>query len=434
MVQMFAMFASLQVDNKAASIDLPVVCNFLDVFPDDISACHQSVRLGFPLMMSASEVDELKKQLEELLEKNFIQPSVSPWDAPVLLVKKKDNNMRYPISRIDDLMDQLMGAYDFNKIDLRLGYHQIHVKPDDIPKTAFRTRYGHYEYTVMPFGVCNVPVGDSESATEIRSFLGLAGYYHKFIEGFLKLAPPLTQLTRKVYCDASKMDLSGVLMQNGQVVAYASKQMKVHERNYHTHDFELEVVVFVLKDYDFELSCHPGKANVVADALSRKSLHMSMLMVRELELIKQFRDMSLVYEETPNSVKLGMMKLTSGILEEIRESQKSDLGLVDRLTLINQGSGGDFRVDENDVMRFRDRVCVLDVQEIKKSILEEGHRSGLSIHPDATKMDQDLKKLFWWPGMNKEVPEFVYAYLICQKSKIEHQKLLVLMQPLNIPE
>ena len=142
-----------------------------------------------------------------------------------------------------------------------------------------------------------------------------------------------------VYCDVSKMGLGGVLMQEGRVVAYASRQLKVHERNYPTHDLELVVVVFVLKiwrhylfgshfevfsdhkslkylfsqkklnmrqrrwleflkDYDFELSYHPGKANVVADALSRKSLHVSVLMVREFELLSQFKDLSLVCELT----------------------------------------------------------------------------------------------------------------------------------------
>ncbi|MCH83701.1 retrotransposon protein [Trifolium medium] len=326
-----------------------------------------------------------------------------------------------------------------------------------------------------------------ESVSEVRSFLGLAGYYRRFIEGFSKLAMPLTQLTRKnqlfvwdkkceesfqelkrrlttapvlvlpdakepfeVYCDASKMGLGGVLMQRGKVVAYASRQLKTHEKNYPTHDLELAAVVFTLKiwrhylygsrfevfsdhqslkylfdqkvlnmrqrrwleflkNYDFKLSYHPGKVNVVADALSRKSLHMSSLMVKELELIEEFRDLSLVCEVTPRSVKLGMLKLTNPFLEEIKECQKRD-------------------------QKMMERVCVPDVPELKKMILEEGHRSGLSIHPGVTKMYQDLKKLFWWPGMKRQISEFVYACLVCQKSKIEHQKPSGLLQPLFVPE
>jgi len=107
---------------------------------------------------------------------------------------------------------------------------------------------------------------------------------------------------------------------------------------------------------------------------------------------------------------------------------------VDRVVLVNQGKGGDFRLDENGVLMFRDRVCVPDVLELKRQILDEGHKSSLSIHPGATKMYQDLKRLFWWPGMKKEIAEFVYACLVCQKSKIEHQKPSGLMQPLFILE
>ena len=149
-----------------------------------------------------------------------------------------------------------------------------------------------------------------------------------------------------------------------------------------------------LKDYDFGLSYHPGKANVVADALSRKSLHISSLMARELDLIEQFRDLSLVCETTPHSVKLGMLKLTNDFLDKVKEGQRGDLSLVNRLALINQGKETDFKIDEKGVIRFRDRVCVPDLPELKKLILEEGHKSGLSIHPGATKMYQDLKKLF----------------------------------------
>ena len=107
---------------------------------------------------------------------------------------------------------------------------------------------------------------------------------------------------------------------------------------------------------------------------------------------------------------------------------------MDRLMLVNQSKGVDFRLDKNGVLRFRDQVCVPDVPELKKQILEEGHISSLSIHPRATKMYPDLKHLFWWPGMKKDTTELVYACLIYQKSKIEHQKSSGLMQPSFVPE
>jgi hypothetical protein len=126
-----------------------------------------------PYRMASLELKELKEQLQELLDKGFIRPSISPWGAPVLFVKKKDGSMRmcidyrqlnkvtiknrYPLPRIDDLLDQLQGARMFSKVDLRSGYHQVRVKEEDIPKTAFRTRYEHYEYLVMSFGLTNVP-------------------------------------------------------------------------------------------------------------------------------------------------------------------------------------------------------------------------------------------------------------------------------------
>nr|KYP56341.1 Retrovirus-related Pol polyprotein from transposon 17.6 [Cajanus cajan] len=324
----------------------------------------------------------MKGQLEDLLEKKLVRPSVSPWGAPVLLVKKKDGGSRlcvdyrqlnkltiknkYPLSRIDDLMDQLRGALVFSKIDLRSGYHQIRVKEGDIPKTAFRT-----------------------------SFVGLAGYYRRFIEGFSKIVAPLTQLTRKeqpfiwtdacersfeelkwrlttspvlvlsdsgelfeVYCDASHQGLGCVLMQNRKVVAYASRQLKNHERNYPTHDLELAAVVFALKiwrhylygaqfsvfsdhkslkylfdqkelnmrqrrwmeflkDYDFQLMYHPGKANVVANALSRKSIHMSSMMVKELELVEKFRDLNLCVELAQDHISCGMVTVANEFLRQV---------------------------------------------------------------------------------------------------------------------
>jgi len=183
----FIMFALLKESREKGVGDLSVVQEFPEVFPYDITNLSSEREVEFaidlvprtspisiaPYRMSTSELGELKKQLEELLKKQFIRPSVSPSGAPVLLVKKKDGNMRlcvdyqqlnkvtiknrYPLPRIDDLMDQLVGAEVFSKIDLRSGYHQIRVKAEDVSKTTFRTRYGQYEYSVMPFGVTNAP-------------------------------------------------------------------------------------------------------------------------------------------------------------------------------------------------------------------------------------------------------------------------------------
>nr|GFC83546.1 putative nucleotidyltransferase, ribonuclease H [Tanacetum cinerariifolium] len=160
--------------------DQPIVSEFPDVFPDELPGIPPVRDVEFnielipgaepiskaPYRLAPVELKELKDQLQELLERGFIRPSVSPWGAPVLFVNKKDGSMRlcidyrelnkitirnrYPLPRIDDLFDQLQGAIHFSKIDLWLGYHKLRVKEQDISKTAFRTRYGHYEFLVMP--------------------------------------------------------------------------------------------------------------------------------------------------------------------------------------------------------------------------------------------------------------------------------------------
>ncbi|GJY30656.1 putative reverse transcriptase domain-containing protein [Tanacetum coccineum] len=303
---------------------------------------------------------ELSEQLKELYDKGFIRPSSSPWGALVLFVKKKDGSFRmcidyrelnkltvknrYLLPRIDDLFDQLQGSSVYSKIDLRSGYHQLRVREEGISKTTFRTRYGHYEFQVMPFSLTNSPAifmdlmnrvckpyldkfvivfiddiliyskNKQEHEEHLKLILellkkeelyakfskcefwipkvqflghmidsqGLAGYYRRFIEGFSKIAKPMTKLTQKKvkfewgdkqeaafqllkqklcsapilalpegtkdfisYCNASKKGLVAVLMQREKVIAYALRQLKIHEKNYTTHD--LEAVVFALK-------------------------------------------------------------------------------------------------------------------------------------------------------------------------------------------
>ncbi|GJR63777.1 putative reverse transcriptase domain-containing protein [Tanacetum coccineum] len=335
--------------------EIVVVIDFPEVFPDDLSGLPSIREIEFqielipratpvaksPYRLAPSELEELSGQLKEIQDKGFIRPSSSPWGAPVLFVKKKDGSFRmcidyrelnkltvknrYPLPRIDDLFDQLQGWQFFSKIDLMSGYHQLGVHEDDIPKTAFRTRYGHFEFTVMPFGMTNAPTVFMDLMNRVCGpyldkfvivFIDDILIYSKpreehvehlrFIENFSKIAKSLTILTQKcktfdwgeeqelafqtlkyklcnapvlalpdgpkdfvVYCDASGIGLGCVLMQRGKVIAYASRQLKIHEKNYTTHDLELDAVVFALKIWRHYLY-GTKSANVVADALSRK--------------------------------------------------------------------------------------------------------------------------------------------------------------------
>ncbi|KAJ9538250.1 hypothetical protein OSB04_030983 [Centaurea solstitialis] len=181
-----AYVVDVKKEKKGVS-DVPIVKDFPEVFPEDLTGLPSDRQIEFrieltpgaspiaraPYRLAPSEMKEMMSQLQELLDKGFIRPSTSPWGAPVLFVKKKDGSMRmcidyrelnkvtiknkYPLLRIDDLFDQLQGATYFSKIDLRSGYHQLKVREEDISKTAFRTRYGHYEFLVMPFGLTNAP-------------------------------------------------------------------------------------------------------------------------------------------------------------------------------------------------------------------------------------------------------------------------------------
>jgi hypothetical protein len=176
------------INGKFVGDHIKIVREFPDVFLEELPGMPPDRKVEFvidllpvtapiskrPYMMSVEELKELKKQLTELQEAGYIRPSSSPWGAPVLFIQKKDGSQRmcvdyrslnddvtiknkYPLPHIKDLFDQMRGVRLFSKIDLRSGYHQMKIRPSDIPKTAFSTRYGLYEFTVMSFGLTNAP-------------------------------------------------------------------------------------------------------------------------------------------------------------------------------------------------------------------------------------------------------------------------------------
>ncbi|KAI3790948.1 hypothetical protein L2E82_04403 [Cichorium intybus] len=475
--------------------DIPVVRDYPEVFPEELPGLppHRQVEFRIdlipvgapvaktPYRLASSEMQELSGQLQELLDKGFIRPSSSPWGAPVLFVKKKDGSFRmcidyrelnkltiknrYPLPQIDDLFDQLQGASYFSKIDLRSGYHQLRVHEEDIHKTAFRTRYGHYEFLVMPFGLTNAPavfmdlmnrvcrpyldkfvivfiddilvysrskedheqhlrlmlnllqeqklygkftkcefwirevhflghvVGKEgihvdpakieaikkwetpRTPTEIRQFLGLAGCYRRFIENFSKIAQPLTALTQKdrkflweekqeeafqilknklcnapilafpegsenfvVFCDASHQGLGCVLMQNDKCLRSKSG----------------DITCTVPNALSTQIT---SKANVVADALSRK--------------------------------------------ERVKPSRVRALGMVVHTNLKSQ------------ILSAQEKA--LTKENLQGETLH-GLEARYSVHPGADKMYKDLTEYYWWPGMKKDVALYVGKCLTCSKA------------------
>ncbi|KAL8134961.1 hypothetical protein AgCh_009829 [Apium graveolens] len=454
--------------------------------------------------MAPIEKKELAAQLQELLDKGVIRPSVSPWGAPVLFVKKKDGNMRlcidyrelnkltiknkYPLPRIDDLFDQLKRASCFSKNDLRSGYHQLMIKVEYIPKTAFRTRYGHYEFLVMAFGLKNAPTAFMDlmnrvfkqyldkffivfiddiliyskteedhkehlrisletlrkeklyakflkcefwlkevqfldhvvnkegikvdpakieavmnwerpkTPTKVRSFLGLARYYRRFVQNFSKIAVPLTKLTRK----------------NEKFV-----WTKKCEENFQELKKRLVTApVLMLPD-------EKGEFVIFSDASYKGPACVLM------QHGKDFEKMEIEVQTTEfRGEAIYAMSFQPEISEKIRCYQEQVMNHEnDKLT----GEEIKAQKDGKGIYRVNSRIWIPNVVELKHEILQEAHNSRFSIHPGSTKMYQDLKESYWWPSMKKEIAEWIMMDFVegLPKTKSNHDAIWVVIDRLT---
>nr|GEW98828.1 hypothetical protein [Tanacetum cinerariifolium] len=358
-------------------------------------------------------------------------------DVPIVQDFPEDLSSIPPTRQVEFQIDLIPGSSVYSKIDLRSGYHQLRVREEDIPENAFRTRYGHYEFQVMPFGLTNAPAifmdlmnrsgyprgsckiesikdwASPKTATEIRQFLGLAGHYRRFIEGFSKFAKSMTKLTQKtvkfdwgdkeetdfqlinqklysapilalpegsedfvVYYDASIKGLGAMLMQREKVIAYGSRQLKVHEKNYTTHDLELGAIVFALKIWRHYL--YRTKYIVFTDHKSLQHiLDQKELNMRQRRWLKLLSDYDCEIHYHPGKA-----------------------NVVADATLI----------------------------------MHESHKSKYYVHPGSDKMYQDMKLLSLWSNMKADIATYVSKGLTCLRVKSEHQRPSGLLVQPEIPQ
>ncbi|KAA3449090.1 gag-pol polyprotein [Gossypium australe] len=504
-----------------------------------------------PYRTNLDETKEIQRQVQALLDKGYIRESLSPCSVPVLLVPKKDgswrmcvdcraiNNItihyRYPIPCLDDMLDELSGAIIFTKIDLRSGYHQIRMKLGDEWKTAFKTKFGLYEWLVMPFGLTNAPstfmrlmnevlrpfiglfvvvyfddiliysksnicvlflircgieVDSSKidairewptptTVTQIRSFLGLAGFYRRFVRDFSSIAAPLHELTKKgvpfawsdsqevafntlkdklthapllqlpdfgkifeLECDASGIGLGAVLLQEGKPVAYFSEKLSGASLRYSTYDKELYALVRTLQTLA-ALSLHREfiiHSDHEALKHIRTQTNLNHRHANWLEFIESFpyiikhkngKENVIADALSRRYIMLSQLDFKIFGLQTVKDQYVDDADFKDILVhCINGKPWGKFHIQDGFLFRAN-KLCV-PASSVRLLLLQEAHGGGLMGHFGVYKTHEVLAAHFFWPRMRRDVERLVARCTTCQKAKSRLSNHSLYM-PLSVP-
>ncbi|KAA0060217.1 ty3-gypsy retrotransposon protein [Cucumis melo var. makuwa] len=473
------------VDTREVDVSLssePVVRDYPDVLPKELPRLppHREIEFAIelepgtvpisraPYRMAPAELKELKVQLQELLDKGFYSTEC--------------------------------GATVFSKINLRSGYHQLRIKDRDVSKTAFRSRYGHYEFIVMSFGLTNAPAvfmdlmnrvfreflhtfmivfiddiliyskteveheehlrmvlqtlrenklyakfskcefwlkqvsfqghvvskagvsvdpAKIEAVTrwprpstvgEVRNFLGLTGYNRRFVENISRIATPLTQLTRK-----------------GAPFVWS----KACEDSFQNLKQKLVTAPVLTVPYG------SGSFVIYSDAFKKGLgcvLMQQALITQQAPLHRDFERAEIVVSVGAVTLQLAQLTMQPTLRQKIIDAQSNDPYLVKKRCLAEAGQAVEFCISSDGELLFVRCLCVPSDSAVKTELLSEAHNSPFSIHSGSTKMYQDLKRVYWWRNMKREVAEFVSKCLVCQQVEAPRQKPTGLLQPLSVPE
>ncbi|GJU78423.1 putative reverse transcriptase domain-containing protein [Tanacetum coccineum] len=355
--------------DKGKKLTLSIIlCTKTQKYMEKVPGAAPVVRA--PYRLALSEMQELSTQLQELSDKGFIRPSSSPWGAPVLFVKTKDGSFRSSV---------------YSKIDLRSKYHQLRVRDEDIPKTAFRTRY-------------------DDILIYSRNKVEHEGHLKQILELLKKeelapiLALPKGSENFVVYCDASHKGLGACsLLRCGDIVFTDHKSLQ-HILDQKELNMRQRKWLELLSDYNCEILYNLGKANVVADALSQK------------ERIKPLQVRALVMTISLNLP----VQILDAQTEERKEENYGTKDLCGMIKKLEPRADG--------TLCLNGRSWIPNLGNSRGVIMHESHKLKYSIHPGSDKMYQDLKNLYWWPNKKAKIATYVSKCLTCAKVKAEYQK------------